>query len=94
MIASKLREWMGRAALVSLGLVAMSAGLALGSTACFCDCPDLDPVRPGVFEVVESPVRPELVGAIVDATGEIVTVSFTDAEGNSWVIDYSIAYKD
>ena len=96
MSASKLRAWMGRAALVGLGVLAMTAGLAVGSMGCgLCirDCPYLEPVQPGVSEIVASPERPELVGGVVDASEDGVEISFTDAEGNSWVIDYSILYK-
>jgi hypothetical protein len=96
MSVSKMRAWTSRAALVGLGLLAMTAGLAVGSMGCgvlLCDCPELEPVQPGVFEVVDSPERPELVGAVIDAADDGVQISFTDAEGNSWVIDYSILYK-
>jgi hypothetical protein len=96
MRAARLREWTGRAALVGLGLVAMTAGLAVGSMGCgLCirDCPYVEPVQPGVFEIVESPERPELVGGVVDASDDGVEISFMDAEGNPWVISYSIEYK-
>lgn len=93
MIASRLRVWTSRAALVGLGLMAMTAGLALGSAGCGwrCRCPEIE-LEPGVFEIVESPDRPELVGGMVHAFSS-VEISFTDAEGDSWVIDYSIAFK-
>lgn len=94
MKASKLREGVSRAALVVLGLGAMSAGLAVGSSGCLgCECPELDPVEPGVFEIVGSPQRPELVGGVVDASGESVVITFVDADDNAWVIDYAIERK-
>ena len=30
---------------------------------------------------------------MVSASDDGVEISFTDAEGNSWVVDYSITYK-
>jgi hypothetical protein len=85
---------MKKLALVGLGLVAMSVGLVVGPSGCLlCDCPDLDPVEPGLFQIVGSPDRPELVGGLVEATDEGVEISFEDAQGTAWVITYSIEYK-
>ena len=42
----------------------------LGSAGCgavLCRCGSLDPFAPGVFEIVDSPDRPELVGGVVAA---------------------------
>jgi hypothetical protein len=88
-----MRALIGRAALVGLGLVAMLAGVALGSSGCCRECPELDPVEPGMFEIVGSPLRPELIGGVVDASDDAVVISFDDADGNAWVVEYSIAYK-
>jgi hypothetical protein len=83
--------WVSRAVLVGLGLVAMCAGLALGTVGCHrCVCLEVDPIEPGLFEIVESLERPELVGGVVDVSEESVEISFTDAEGNTWVIDYTV----
>jgi hypothetical protein len=90
MKASTLGGWVSRAAVVGLGLVAMCAGLALGSVGCDRCCPEIEPLQPGVFEIWSSPYRPELVGGLVDVSDEGVEISFTDAEGNAWVIDYAI----
>jgi hypothetical protein len=82
---------MNRAVTVSLGLVAMTAGLALGSLGCsmWCRCPPPETVQSGEYEIVDSPARPELVGAMVHVSDGGVEISFTDDEGNSWVVDYS-----
>lgn len=95
MNTSTLGGWVSRAALVGLGLVAMCAGLALGTVGCHrCVCPEVDPIEPGLFEIIESPDegpdRPELIGGVVDVSEESVEISFTDAEGNTWVIDYTV----
>jgi hypothetical protein len=91
---SSWQAWASRAALVGLGLAAMMVGLALGSSGCHrCECVTPEPTEPGLYEITRSPDRPELVGGMVDATDEGVEISFTDGDGNSWVIDYSITSK-
>jgi hypothetical protein len=93
---SKLQAWASRAGLLGLGLVAMTVGLALGlvvvPSGC-CGCGKVEPFEPGLFEITGMPYRPELVGGMVDASNAGVEISFTDADGNSWVIDYSITRK-
>jgi hypothetical protein len=92
MKTSKLQVWVSRVAFVGLGLAAMTVGLALGSSGCEqCHCGEPEPFQPGLFEIIGSPARPELVGGMVDATDQGVEISFTDADGNPVVVDYSIA---
>lgn len=87
-----MKVWFSRAALVGLGLAAMTVGLALGSSGCHrCECVEPEPFEPGVFEIVGSAARPELVGGMVDATDQGVEISFTDADGNPVVVEYSVA---
>lgn len=76
-----------RVVLVGAGLASLVVGLLVGTTACFCD---LEQVDGGVYEIVASPDRIELVGAIVEVGEDTVEISFTDAEGNDWVVRYAI----
>ena len=80
-----------RVVLVGAGLAALVAGLLVGTTACMCD---LDPIENGVYEIVESPERPELVGAIVELGEHTVAISFTDADDNVWLVRYAITSRD
>lgn len=77
-----------RVVLIGAGLAALVAGLLVGATAC-SNC-ELYPVEGGVYEIAESPDRPELVGAIVDIGEETVEIDFTDAQGNDWSVTYAI----
>ncbi|HVH99997.1 MAG TPA: hypothetical protein VM869_14875 [Enhygromyxa sp.] len=80
-----------RVVLVGAGLAALVAGLLVGTTACMCD---LDPIENGVYEIVASPDRVELVGAIVEVGEDTVEISFTDADGNDWRVRYAITSRD
>lgn len=82
---------LARAATVGAGVAALAAGLMVGTSACLCD---IDPIEKGVYEIVESPDRVELVGAIVEIGEDTVEISFTDAEGNDWLIRYAITSRD
>lgn len=81
-----------RAAIVGAGLLAVSAGLLVGTVAC-SNC-YLDPIEGGSYEIVESPERPELVGAIVEIGEDTVEISFTDAEGTDWITSYAITSRN
>ncbi|MBZ5713835.1 hypothetical protein [Nannocystis pusilla] len=77
----------------ALGVAALLAGMAVGTSACgpcIHPCPSALPLERGSFTIVESPSRPELVGSLVEITDEKVELRFTDAEGHDWVVDYTI----
>ena len=82
---------LARAATVGVGVAALAAGLMVGTTACFCD---VDPIQNGIYEIVESADRPQLVGAIVEVGEDTVAISFTDTEGNDWLVRYAITSRD
>lgn len=63
-----------------------------GVTGC-CHCGDRTPIEPGTYEIVENLSRPELVGGLVEITTDRVEVSFTDADGQDWVVDYTVEDK-
>lgn len=80
-----------RAASVGAGIVALAAGLLVGSSACSLDClRKVNAVDDGTYEIVESEDRPELLGAVVEIRDELVEISFTDVDGNDWVVSYTV----
>ena len=82
-----------RVMVFALGVAALVAGMAVGTLGCgLCirPCPSPPPLEPGSFTILESPDRPELVGGLVEITDERIEISFADAEGHDWVVDYTI----
>jgi hypothetical protein len=77
---------MARVAVVAAGLAALVAGLFVGATGC-CDP---EPIAGGTYEIVTSEYRPELVGAVVEVGEDVVAISYTDLDGNAWVVSYAI----
>ena len=85
-----------RTAAVGLGLAAAFAGMLIGGAGCgalLCRCPDITPLEPGTFEIADNDLRPELEGAIVEATDEGVEISYTLEDGSTWVVSYSISER-
>jgi hypothetical protein len=85
------RPWWAHALVVVLGVGGLGAGLLVGLSGCgLCmgPCPQTA-IEPGTFTVIISDDRPELVGAMVEITHTQVELSFTDAQGHDWVIDYT-----
>jgi hypothetical protein len=80
-----------RATIVGAGLLALSAGLLLGTVAC-THC-YLEPIEGGRYEIVASPERPELVGVIVEIGEDTVEIDFTDTQGNDWAVTYAITSR-
>lgn len=77
----------------ALGVAALYAGMVVGASGCgLCirPCPSGPPLEPGMYEIVVSPDRPELVGSLVDIADDRLEIRFADAEGNEWVVDYAI----
>ena len=95
MAARKLFE---RLLVAGLGGLALIGGLTLGSMGCsICNCnqieADIEPIRLGAYEIVQSPARAELVGGMVEVESQRVEISITNAEGEDWVIDYIVERK-
>jgi hypothetical protein len=88
MIAAR-KPLKARIALIGAGLVSLVAGLFVGTTAC-CE---IEPIEDATYEIVESPERPELVGATVEIHDDIIEFSFADADANSWVVRYAITSR-
>jgi hypothetical protein len=90
-----MSAWM-RLRAVASGVVMISAGVLVGAavsaTGCgmFRPCPDVEPLRPGSFEIVDGRERPELVGGLLVADDEGVEISYSLAEGGDWVVRYAI----
>lgn len=82
-----------RAASVVLGLAAMGAGLFAGTAACSLNCWRTDSIANGNYEIVDSPERPELVGATLTIADESVEIAFADAEGNDWTVRYAVTSR-
>lgn len=85
-----------RGAAVGLGLAAALVGMLVGGVGCgalLCRCPDLIPVKPGTFEVESNNERPELAGALVEATPDNVEVSYTLEDGSTWVVTYAVSER-
>ncbi|MEZ4381146.1 MAG: hypothetical protein R3A79_07345 [Nannocystaceae bacterium] len=85
-----------RGAAVGLGLAAALVGTLVGGIGCgaiLCRCPDLTPVDPGTFEVDDNNERPELAGAIVEATPERVEISYTLEDESTWVVTYAVVHR-
>lgn len=82
---------LARALVLTLGAAALVAGMAVGTLGCgpcIRPCPKATPIELGAYEVLESPDRPELVGALVEFTAARIEISYADAEGHEWVVDY------
>jgi hypothetical protein len=90
-----LSAWMRLRAVVS-GVVMISAGVLVGAvgsaTGCgmFRPCPDIEPLRPGSFEIIDGGERPELVGGLLVADDERVEISYSLPDGGEWVVRYAI----
>lgn len=83
-----MRRIAARVGVVGLSLLALCLGLALGSTACLCDCPEPDTIEPGAYVIVESE-RPELVGNVVDVQPESVTIVYAK-DRIEWTVEYMV----
>jgi hypothetical protein len=88
---STARPLVSRSLAALLGVVALTAGMLVGNLACHrCECPPVfDPV-PGTYQVVESPDRPELLGTFVEIDASTLAISYTDAEGDEWLVQYKL----
>ncbi len=84
-----LRSMIARIGVVGLGLVSLCLGLALGSTACLCDCPETDEIEPGSYVITQSETRPELLGGAVDVQPDLVTFTYASA-GIDWTVVYEV----
>jgi hypothetical protein len=69
-------------------VLALVAGVGAGACGSFWGCPELEPFEPAVYEVDRSEERPELVGAIIDATQDDTTISYSLDDGSDWVVTY------
>jgi hypothetical protein len=76
----------------ALGVAALFTGMAVGTAGCgLCIPPCPSPPSPaGSFTIIDSFVRPELVGGLVEITDERIEIHFADAEGHDWVVEYTI----
>ncbi len=87
-----VRATASRVFVVGASLLALLAGITLGSTGCaLCNCRNVEvlPIGVGVYEIRES-TQPELVGGIVEVVDDAVELSITDGEGNDHVISYAV----
>jgi len=82
-----------RLCLGAAGAVALLLGMAVGGTGCF-QCPEVDPLEPGTFEVIASDGRRELVGAMLVADRRAgIEISYSLRDGSDWVVEYRIAAR-
>lgn len=75
----------------SLALVALVSGCITIDN----PCPDSDsplPMGEGAFEVVDAPYI-ELVGAEVQMDGDLITISYTNAEGQAVTVVYRMTTR-
>ncbi|PRQ08372.1 hypothetical protein [Enhygromyxa salina] len=86
-VARKLLK--ARVALVGAGLAAVVAGMFVGTTGC-CD---VEPIADASYEIVESPNRPELVGATVEIHDDVVEIFFADVDSDMWIVRYAVASR-
>lgn len=86
---------LARCARVGAGMLALAAGLVLGSGGCGwrCRCPEIEALVGGVFEIVASPDRPALIGGTVEAVDDTVTVEYVDEDGVEWTVVYDVKSK-
>lgn len=84
----RVRRILARIGVVGLSLLALCLGLALGTTACLCDCPEPDEIVAGNYVIAQSE-RPELVGGRVDVQPESVTILYT-LDGVEWTVEYMV----
>ncbi|MDC0674239.1 hypothetical protein [Nannocystis radixulma] len=83
---------LARALVFGLGVAALFAGMAVGASGCgICTrpCPGSMPLDRGMYSIIESPDRPELVGGQVEITDDAFVIAFADADGHEWVVDYT-----
>lgn len=84
---------LARTMVFGLGVAALFAGMAVGASGCgLCirPCPGQEPLEPGMYSIIDSPDRPELVGSKVEITDDALVIVFTDADEHEWVVDYTI----
>ena len=68
---------MHRLRTVVVCLLALGLGVAAGACGLLRGCPEVEPFHRSVYEVDQSDERPELAGAVVDATEDEVSLSYT-----------------
>ena len=87
---TRARSLLKRLVVVALGLSALGAGMAVGSAGCDPDCVCSGEPALGRFVVHDSPERPELVGAEVEATAETIEIRYALADTGEWRVVYRV----